>query len=467
MAVVMTGWLTAQAQGVEAEVPGDHFSLEGALELFKKSSSPEAFERLLNSPDSKVNNLDLNGDGYIDYIRVFDRQDGNVHIFIIQAVVSETESQDIAVIELEKLADGKAVLQIVGDPDIYGIETIIEPTSEVRTYAGTMSTPAIVNVWAWPVVRYVYNPYYVVYHSPWGWRHRPVWWSPWRPIVYVNYYNYWEPYYSHYSFCYTRRIAYAYDFYRPYRTTSVVVVNRYRPKIEHFRNRYSDGHRRRDSRSSSAAIDRDHGSRSSRGASVGDDSRDRNSSGRSSRSGSRSLYGRDNDERTGNPSRTTLTEQNSRSLQRGEAERTYTVPSRSRGAETVTGYRSAPTRRSNSGNRSVENVERREVPSNVRSGGSTNPSRSGSERSVNAPSRQSSPTVRPSRSSGGNRSTVAPSRSSSAPSRQAVRPSRPSAPSRQTASPPSRPSVSPSRPSSPSRSTPKPSRSGGSRSRNN
>ncbi len=54
------------------EVPGDNFSLEGALELFKKSASPQEFEQLLNSPDSKVNNLDLNGDGEIDYIRVIE-----------------------------------------------------------------------------------------------------------------------------------------------------------------------------------------------------------------------------------------------------------------------------------------------------------------------------------------------------------------------------------------------------------
>ncbi len=58
------------------------FSLEGALELFKKSSSPEDFEKKINSADSKVNNLDLNGDGYIDYIRVIDRNEGNVHAFL-------------------------------------------------------------------------------------------------------------------------------------------------------------------------------------------------------------------------------------------------------------------------------------------------------------------------------------------------------------------------------------------------
>ena len=106
VAMVVLGWLPSFGQSAEPEVPGDHFSLEGALELFKKSSSPEEFEKMLNSPDSKVNNLDLNGDGYIDYIRVLDRYEGNVHAFILQAVISERESHDIAVIELEKLSNG-------------------------------------------------------------------------------------------------------------------------------------------------------------------------------------------------------------------------------------------------------------------------------------------------------------------------------------------------------------------------
>ena len=153
--IVLTTILTAVGADkplyrVDPEVPGDHFSLEGALELFKKSRSPQEFEQMLNSPDSKVNNLDLNGDGDIDYIRVIDRNDRNVHAFILQAVISPKEFQDIAVIELEILANGKAILQIVGDADIYGIETIIEPTEEVRVNAGLTTTRTYVNVWTWP-----------------------------------------------------------------------------------------------------------------------------------------------------------------------------------------------------------------------------------------------------------------------------------------------------------------------------
>ncbi len=250
--LMVSSALVASGQVYEAEVPGDNFSLEGALELFRKSSSPEEFERLLNTPDSKVNNLDLNGDGYIDYIRVLSRQDKNVHIFVLQAVLSETDAQDIAVISLEKLANGKAVLQITGDEDIYGVATIIEPTREVRTYAGTYATPVVVNVWSWPIVQYVYGPHYTVWVSSWGWSYRPAWWRPWRPIYYYDYYSYWRPYYRYYSVCPTPRIVYAHTIYHPHRRTSVIVHRRYNTQIVDYRSKhqtdYRNGRTRNDDR---------------------------------------------------------------------------------------------------------------------------------------------------------------------------------------------------------------------------
>ncbi|MCE7863468.1 MAG: hypothetical protein DYG99_08000 [Bacteroidetes bacterium CHB5] len=232
------------------QVPGDNFSLEGALELFKKSASPEEFERLLNSPESEVNNLDLNGDGNIDYIRVVDRTERNIHTFAMQAVISRNEFQDIAVISLEKLENGKAILQITGDADVYGIETIIEPTQEVRINAGTTTTRTYVNVWSWPSVQYVYSPYYSPWVSPWYWDYWPFWWRPWRPVAYVVYYPRWHVYHTHYRYCDAPRIRYASRIYYPHRTTSVIVYNRHHDQISTYRSTrtvYGDA-RERDSR---------------------------------------------------------------------------------------------------------------------------------------------------------------------------------------------------------------------------
>jgi len=232
---LVAGSMTLNAQTGDAQVPGDNFSLEGALELFKKSASPEEFEKMLNSADSKVNNLDLNGDGKTDYIRVIDRNEKNVHAFVMQAVISENENQDVAVIELEKKADGQAVLQIIGDADIYGTETIIEPTTEVKVNAGTSTTRNVDNVWAWPSVQYVYSPYYSAWTSPWAWGMYPVWWSAWSPVPYYVYNPWWTPYRSYYSFGFGYRIGYAQRLYHPYRHTSVIVYNRYHNQIIGYR----------------------------------------------------------------------------------------------------------------------------------------------------------------------------------------------------------------------------------------
>ena len=163
-------------------LPGDNFSLQGAVEMFKKARSIEEFEQLINTGSNNVNNLDLNNDGETDYVKVIDRADGDVHAFVLQAVVSAGESQDIAVIALEKTGNENAVLQIIGDEDIYGEETIVEPTEDDGDisfvnpaghgpFAEHINTGnrAIVNVWLWPSVRFVFAPAYVVWASPWRW----------------------------------------------------------------------------------------------------------------------------------------------------------------------------------------------------------------------------------------------------------------------------------------------------------
>jgi hypothetical protein len=236
LSLVSGGYAFSQnAASDSTGLPGDNFSLEGALELFKKSESPEAFEKMLNAEDSKVNNLDLNGDGETDYIKVIDKQEANVHAFVLQAAVSENESQDIAVIEVEKTSDSDATLQIVGDEDIYGEQTIIEPLEEVKSNAGTQAKNVTVNVYAWPSVRYIYGPSYRVWVSPWGWRARPIWYHPWRPVRYHVFHPYHAPYRHRYMIVHTHRTVHAHRIYAPARTTSVIVKTRHQAPVNHYR----------------------------------------------------------------------------------------------------------------------------------------------------------------------------------------------------------------------------------------
>jgi len=245
-------------------LPGDDFSLQGALHLFQMATSPEDFEKQLNTESNHVNNLDLNGDGDIDYIRVIDKTGKDVHALILQVPVSETENQDIAVIEIEKTGNANAVLQIVGDEDIYGEEVIVEPLEESSGTSGNkgwdplLFTPLptdhrdplppgrwssiinnrevviVVNVWLWPSVQYIYAPAYRPWVSPWRWRNYPVWWRPWRPLAW----HAWHPYYGKYRRAYvivpTHRVVRAHRIYTPVRTTSVTVRTRHATAVGRY-----------------------------------------------------------------------------------------------------------------------------------------------------------------------------------------------------------------------------------------
>lgn len=243
-------WVKAQDIPDSTGLPGDNFSLEGALAMFKKASSPEEFEKLINTEDNDVNNLDLDGDGNIDYVKVIDKRDGDAHAFVLQVAVSEKENQDIAVIELEKNGANNAELQIVGDEDIYGEQKIVEPSDDdavsfkdpvSRVQNGPYAAQydhaggIVVNVWLWPAVRFVYAPAYIAWVSPWTWRVHPVWWRPWRPLYWHAFYPRRVVYVRHYTVVTTHRMIAAHRIYRPVRSTSVAVRARYQPGVTQYR----------------------------------------------------------------------------------------------------------------------------------------------------------------------------------------------------------------------------------------
>ena len=221
--------------------------------MFQKSGSPEEFEKRINSEDNSVNNLDLNDDGETDYVRVIDKMDKDLHVFVLQVPVSETENQDIAVIEIEKTGDTTAVLQIIGDEDIYGEEIILEPDgggdheayidyNYNNTYSGPNAesyaaahTRIVVNVWLWPSVRFVYAPIYRPWVSPWRWRHYPAWWRPWRPLRWHAWHPRHRIYHHPFVVVHTHRVIRAHAIYRPARVSSVTVRTRNATAVGNYR----------------------------------------------------------------------------------------------------------------------------------------------------------------------------------------------------------------------------------------
>jgi len=208
--------LTSFSFAADGKMPGDNLDLNAVLELFKDSKSVEDFENKLNSEKSNINNLDLNDDGFVDYIRVVDYVKDNAHLITLQVAFTAEEVQDVAVIELDR-RDDKTVVQIVGDEALYGRDYIVEPVTENAKMAYNANT--------WTSVQYIYGPSYVVYVSPWYYGFYPHWHHQWRPYSWDMYYGYVSPYHSHYRHCGYYRSYHAHQHYYGHKSYSHTYYN--------------------------------------------------------------------------------------------------------------------------------------------------------------------------------------------------------------------------------------------------
>ena len=97
---------------------GDNLDLQALGELVKNSTSAQDIEDKLNNTGS-INNLDLNNDGQVDYIKVTEYGDGNSKGFSFTVDLPNNETQEIATIEVQR-GDGGAQMNIHGNQQLYG-----------------------------------------------------------------------------------------------------------------------------------------------------------------------------------------------------------------------------------------------------------------------------------------------------------------------------------------------------------
>ena len=167
-------------------LPGDNLDLYAVLTLFQKSKTIEAFEKSLNDEKTGINNLDLDLNKKVDFIKVTTKKDGDAFSFILQVDVTKTETQDVAVILVSKDKKDKVSIQAVGDEDLYGKDYVIEPKGNSTVtpnpgYTGsqpvteTVTATQTVVVQSAPIVQYVYSPAYVPYYPPYYYGYYPPW----------------------------------------------------------------------------------------------------------------------------------------------------------------------------------------------------------------------------------------------------------------------------------------------------
>ena len=148
----------------------DNLDLRAVASIFGDSKDLEDFEYRLNNPKAAISNLDLNDDFQVDYLRVIESIEGNIHLIIIQAVLGQDQFQDVATVELEKDNNNRTHIQVVGDVYMYGNNYIYEPVYNF--------VPIIYN--------YIWISNYRPYYSPWYWGYYPRHFYVWKPYSIIQ-----------------------------------------------------------------------------------------------------------------------------------------------------------------------------------------------------------------------------------------------------------------------------------------
>lgn len=161
-----------------------YLDLQAVGAAFAESNTVEEFERLLNSSRYMINNLDLNRDGYIDYLRVLETYQGYRHVFLIQACLAPSVFQDVATLIAEWRSD-RLYVEVIGDSYLYGYNYVVRPVFVQR--------PPLWTVFGRPH----YNPWISPYHHG----HFPSHYQYLKPIYLNHYQAYINTYMHNHHYC--------------------------------------------------------------------------------------------------------------------------------------------------------------------------------------------------------------------------------------------------------------------------
>ena len=161
-----------------------YLDLQAVAAAFAEAKSVKEFEMLLNSSRYMINNLDLNGDGYIDYLRVLETRKGYYHALLIQACIAPGLFQDVATLVAERRAN-LLYVEVIGDPYLYGYNYIVRPTFVKRP----------------PMWDMFGKPTYTTWNSPYYHGHWPSYYQRTKPMYLSHYQAYVRTYMTNHHYC--------------------------------------------------------------------------------------------------------------------------------------------------------------------------------------------------------------------------------------------------------------------------
>ncbi len=184
---------------------GEDFDLEAVMSVMEDAEDLADLEKKINDPDMQVNNLDLNSDDEVDIVKIVEYDEDNTRLLVIQAVLGENDFQDVATIEIEKHGEDSISLQIVGDPDLYGPDYVLEPAGNdsssgnnqgggdaiylVPEHIRELSAAVFFSVHRWRPIRPLFRVGRVIFISNVVWRPLAPWFIVRRPIARATWRN--------------------------------------------------------------------------------------------------------------------------------------------------------------------------------------------------------------------------------------------------------------------------------------
>ena len=161
-----------------------YLDLQAVAAAFAESNSVQEFERMLNSSRYMINNLDLNRDGWIDYLRVIETRQGYHHVLLIQACLAPSVFQDVATLIAEWRSD-RLYVEVIGDRYLYGYNYVVCPVFVKR--------PPMWDVFGRPS----YNPW----NSPYYYGYYPSYYQKPKQVYLNHYQAYVNTYMSNHHYC--------------------------------------------------------------------------------------------------------------------------------------------------------------------------------------------------------------------------------------------------------------------------
>ena len=161
-----------------------YLDLNAVAAAFAESRSVQEFEQLLNSSRYMINNLDLNRDGWVDYLRVIETHRGSYYSLLIQACLAPHVFQDVATVVAERRTDVLYV-EVIGDRYLYGYNYIVRPVFVKRP----------------PMWDFYGRPSYNPWSSPYYYGYWPGHYQQFKPVYLNHYQAYVNTYMHNHHYC--------------------------------------------------------------------------------------------------------------------------------------------------------------------------------------------------------------------------------------------------------------------------